>query len=232
MKIKLLLSSIAIFAISASAANPNATIEQVKIYINPGHGTYTGNDRPMATMGHGAAGADTAGFYESNTNMQKAYGLLDKLKEYGFTILRLKTGTPQRIDKNTIDYSKTSIEEGDKKEYTFSFSNKVYYDVNNQTPCHLIYTNEKTHEIIKEHLNESSMYGGYVEGVGPRYCPSIEDKIVRFADKERHQLFLEPESDYYPDMYLQGFSTSMPEDVQELMVHSLKGLENAKILKE
>ena len=168
---------------------------------------------------------------------RRSNSLSDKLKEYGFTILRLKTGTPQRVDKNTIDYTKTSVEEGDKEEYTFSFSNKVYYDVNNQTPCHLIYTNEKTHEIIKEHLNESSMYGGYVTGVGPRYCPSIEDKVVRFSDKERHQLFLEPESiieddpEYGNSIYIQGFSTSMPYEVQEEMVHSLPGLENAKILK-
>ena len=168
---------------------------------------------------------------------RRSNSLSDKLKEYGFTILRLKTGTPQRIDKNTIDYSKTSIEEGDKKEYTFSFSNKAYYDVDNQVPCHLIYTTAKTHEIIKEHLNESSMYGGYVNGVGPRYCPSIEDKVVRFSDKERHQLFLEPESlveddpEYGNSIYIQGFSTSMPYEVQEEMVHSLPGLENAKILK-
>ena len=168
---------------------------------------------------------------------RRSNSLSDKLKEYGFTILRLKTGTPQRVDKNTIDFTKTSVEEGDKEEYTFSFSNKVYYNVNNQTPCHLIYTNEKTHEIIKEHLNESSMYGGYVTGVGPRYCPSIEDKVVRFSDKERHQLFLEPESiieddpEYGNSIYIQGFSTSMPYEVQEEMVHSLPGLENAKILK-
>ena len=168
---------------------------------------------------------------------RRSNSLSDKLKEYGFTILRLKTGTPQRVDKNTIDFTKTSVEEGDKEEYTFSFSNKVYYDLNNQTPCHLIYTNEKTHEIIKEHLNESSMYGGYVTGVGPRYCPSIEDKVVRFSDKERHQLFLEPESlvaddpEYGNSIYIQGFSTSMPYEVQEEMVHSLPGLENAKILK-
>ena len=131
---------------------------------------------------------------------RRSNSLSDKLKEYGFTILRLKTGTPQRVDKNTIDY-------------------------------------EKTHEIIKEHLNESSMYGGYVTGVGPRYCPSIEDKVVRFSDKERHQLFLEPESlveddpEYGNSIYIQGFSTSMPYEVQEEMVHSLPGLENAKILK-
>ena len=157
--------------------------------------------------------------------------LSTKLKEYGFKILRLKTGTPPRIEKSTIDYSRTSIESGDMLERTFSFDNKNYYDFKNQLPCHLIYTTPETHKIIKEHLQESSMYGGYVEGVGPRYCPSIEDKVVRFADKERHQLFLEPESLYYDDIYLQGFSTSMPHYVQEKMVHSLPGLENARILK-
>ena len=156
--------------------------------------------------------------------------LSNHLKELGFTILRLKTGTPQRIDKKSIDYSKTSLEPGDPVERTFSFDNNVYYDVDNQVPCHLIYTTEETHNIIREHLNESSMYGGHVEGVGPRYCPSIEDKIVRFGEKERHQLFLEPESIYYDDIYIQGFSTSMPHYVQEKMVRSLPGLENAKIL--
>lgn len=157
--------------------------------------------------------------------------LSTNLKELGFKILRLKTGTPPRIAKNSIDYSKTSLETGDNQPLTFSFDNKLYYDYKNQVPCHLIYTTPKTHAIIKRHLKESSMYGGYVEGVGPRYCPSIEDKVVRFSDKERHQLFLEPESIYYDDIYLQGFSTSMPHNIQEEMVHSLPGLENAQILK-
>ena len=157
--------------------------------------------------------------------------LSTKLKDLGFKILRLKTGTPPRIEKSSIDYTKTSVESGDDEELTFSFDNKAYYDYKNQIDCHLIYTTPETHKIIKEHLNESSMYGGYVEGVGPRYCPSIEDKVVRFSDKERHQLFLEPESIYYDDIYLQGFSTSMPHNIQELMVHSLPGLEHAKILK-
>ena len=157
--------------------------------------------------------------------------LSDNLKKYGFTILRLKTGTPPRIDKDTIDYSKTKLEAGDDKQLTFSFDNKAYYDYTNQIPCHLVYTNDETHKIIKKHLKESSMYGGYVEGVGPRYCPSIEDKVVRFSDKERHQLFLEPESNYGNTIYIQGFSTSMPHYVQEKMVHSLEGLEHAKILK-
>lgn len=159
------------------------------------------------------------------------------LKKLGFNILRLKTGTPPRIDKNTIDYNKTNIEEKDKVPHTFAFDNKIYYDIHNQVDCHLIYTTNKTHEIIKKNLQKSSMYGGYVEGIGPRYCPSIEDKIVRFVDKERHQLFLEPESidiensEYGNTIYLQGFSTSMPYEIQTEMVHSLPGLEKAKILK-
>ena len=157
--------------------------------------------------------------------------LSDKLKKYGFSIQRLKTGTPPRIDKSSIDFSKVSIDCGDKEKYTFSFDNIPMYDVEEQLPSYLIYTTKETHEIILENLDKSSMYGGFVEGIGPRYCPSIEDKIVRFSDKERHQLFLEPESLYYDDIYIQGFSTSMPEEIQEKMVHSLPGLENAKILK-
>ena len=157
--------------------------------------------------------------------------LSDNLKKLGFTIKRLKTGTPPRIAKETIDYKDALLQPGDPTPITFSHLNKIYYDVLKQEDCYLIYTTPTTHEIIKENLEKSSMYGGYVEGVGPRYCPSIEDKIVRFSDKERHQLFLEPESKYYTDIYLQGFSTSMPEDIQEKMVHSLPGLENAKILK-
>lgn len=160
--------------------------------------------------------------------------LSDKLKENGFRIIRLKTGTPQRIDRNTIDFSKTRLEPGDEERYlTFSFDLEPCYKLKEQEPCYLTYTTEETHKIIRENLNKSSMYGALddIEGVGPRYCPSIEDKVVRFADKERHQLFIEPESRYYDDIYLQGFSTSMPKEVQEKMVHSLPGLENAKILK-
>jgi len=157
--------------------------------------------------------------------------LSDALKEAGFEIQRLKTGTPQRIDKSSIDYSALKEENGDDCYWTFSFDDGPYYDKDKQEKCYIVYTNEETHKIIRENLSKSAMYGGYAEGIGPRYCPSIEDKVVRFADKERHQLFLEPESLYYDDIYLQGFSTSMPENVQEAMVHSLKGLENAKILK-
>ena len=159
--------------------------------------------------------------------------LSDKLKDYGFTIKRLKTGTPQRIDRNSIDFSKTRVEPGDDEYLTFSYDLEPQYKIEDQIPCHLTYTTEETHKIIMDNLNKSSMYGALddIEGIGPRYCPSIEDKVVRFKDKERHQLFIEPESRYYDDMYLQGFSTSMPPEVQELMVHSLPGFEHAKILK-
>ena len=157
--------------------------------------------------------------------------LSDNLKKLGLSIQRLKTGTPPRITKDSIDFTKMTPEYGDDKYYTFSFDTKPLYQINDQQKCYLIYTTPKTHEIIKENLSKSAMYGGYVTGIGPRYCPSIEDKIVRFADKERHQLFLEPESLYYDEWYLQGFSTSMPRDIQEQMVHSLPGLEHAHITK-
>lgn len=159
--------------------------------------------------------------------------LSDNLEKLGFKIIRLKTGTPQRIEKSSIDYSKLKLEPGAEELYTFSHDNKARYEVENQIPCYLVYTNEKTHQIIRDNLNKSSMYGGLddIKGVGPRYCPSIEDKVVRFSEKEKHQLFVEPESLYYDDIYLQGFSTSMPEDVQEKMVHSLEGFEKAKINK-
>jgi len=157
--------------------------------------------------------------------------LSDKLKEIGFNIKRLKTGTPPRIERSSIDFSVADLQPGDVEKRGFSLFNVPNYDVEEQIPCHLIYTTPETHEIVKKNLNKSSMYGGYVEGVGPRYCPSIEDKIVKFSDKERHQLFLEPESRSFDDIYIQGFSTSMPHDVQEEMVHSLPGLENAIINK-
>ncbi len=159
--------------------------------------------------------------------------LSEKLKKYGFKIIRLKTGTPSRIDKKSIDYSKMQIENGDKIERYFSFDDNKKYSIENQVSCYLLYTNENTHQIIKDNLSKSSMYGGLddIEGIGPRYCPSIEDKITRFSDKDRHQLFLEPESLSTNEIYLQGFSTSMPKDVQEKMIFSLPGLEKAKILR-
>ena len=158
-------------------------------------------------------------------------GLSDCLKEMGIKIQRLKTGTPQRIAKESIDYSKAIIQYGNVEDQAFSYETHSFIKIEDQIPCYLIYTTPETHKIINEHLLDSAMYGGMVHGVGPRYCPSIEDKIVRFSDKPRHQLFLEPESYSTNSIYLQGFSTSMPENVQDLMVHSLPGLENAKILK-
>ena len=162
---------------------------------------------------------------------KEAKNLSDNLRKLGLTIQRLKTGTPQRILKSSIDFSTLEREDGDQVLRTFSYDTLPLYKIEDQEPCYLTYTNKKTHAIIRQNLEKSSMYGGYVKGVGPRYCPSIEDKVVRFADKERHQLFLEPESKYYDDIYLKGFSRSMPYDVQEEMVHSLKGLEHAKIIK-
>ena len=159
--------------------------------------------------------------------------LSENLEELGFQIKRLKTGTPQRIEKSSINYDNLKLEPGDDDYLTFSFDNNIYYDKDKQVPCYLTYTTAETHKIILENLHKSSMYGGLndIKGIGPRYCPSIEDKVVRFKDKERHQIFLELESNYYDDIYIQGFSTSMPHDIQEKMVHSLPGLENAKILK-
>ncbi|MDY4822543.1 MAG: tRNA uridine-5-carboxymethylaminomethyl(34) synthesis enzyme MnmG, partial [Candidatus Onthovivens sp.] len=159
-------------------------------------------------------------------------GLSDYLRnEMGLDLIRLKTGTPQRLAKESIDFSKAEIQLGNVEDEGFSYETTCFKAIKDQEPCYLIYTNEKTHKIIRDNLLESSMYGGIVKGVGPRYCPSIEDKLVRFADKPRHQLFLEPESYDTNSIYLQGFSTSMPKDIQEKMVHSLSGLENAKILK-
>jgi tRNA uridine 5-carboxymethylaminomethyl modification enzyme len=157
--------------------------------------------------------------------------LSEHLKENGLTLQRLKTGTPQRIAASSIDFNKMHPEVGDDHYWTFSHDYPPQYKINEQQRCYLIYTTPLTKKIIQDNLSKSSMYGGYVEGIGPRYCPSIEDKIVRFKDKERHQLFLEPESLYYDDWYLQGFSTSMPHDIQDEMVHSLPGLEHAVINK-
>jgi tRNA uridine 5-carboxymethylaminomethyl modification enzyme len=159
--------------------------------------------------------------------------LSENLKDYGFELLRLKTGTPPRIKRSSIDFSKTKVEPGDDELLTFSYDNEPDYKIEDQIPCHLIYTSPQTHQIIKKNLKKSSMYGGLddITSIGARYCPSIEDKVVRFSDKEKHQLFLEPESRYYDDIYLQGFSTSMPHEIQDIMVHSLPGLENAVILK-
>jgi tRNA uridine 5-carboxymethylaminomethyl modification enzyme len=159
--------------------------------------------------------------------------LSQSLRDAGISTFRLKTGTPPRVLKESIDFSKAEPQPGTNAFLRFSGRSKQeeLLPFEEQEICHLIYTTPKTHQIINEHLHDSAMYSGLVKGVGPRYCPSIEDKLVRFADKERHQLFLEPESKDLNTIYIQGFSTSMPEDVQEQMVHSLPGLEHAKIVK-
>lgn len=159
------------------------------------------------------------------------YGLSNSLREKGFKLIRLKTGTPARIYTDSIDFSKAQLELGTNLPLTFSYETdpKDMLPFEKQVPCYLIWTTDETKKIIYEHLNESSMYSGIVKGVGPRYCPSIEDKMVRFSDKERHQIFLEPESLSLGETYIQGFSTSMPHDVQELMIKSLPGFEKARI---
>lgn len=173
-------------------------------------------------------------YFESGPDGDKTnYGLSKSLLKHGFKLLRLKTGTPARVKTSSIDFSKGRLEPGTNMDICFSEetdrSKILKYE--EQIPCYLIYTTEETHKIIREHLNESSMYSGIVEGVGPRYCPSIEDKLVRFSDKDRHQIFLEPETKDNDLTYIQGFSTSMPEYVQDQMIKSLPGFENAEIVK-
>ena len=160
-------------------------------------------------------------------NAQK---LSDSLKALGIKLLRFKTGTPARINGRSIDYSKLEVQHGEENIQNFSFLTKN--KPKNVAVCYLTYTNENTHSIIKSNLDKAPVFSGLIKGVGPRYCPSIETKIVRFADKERHQLFLEPESLSTNEVYIQGFSTSMPVDVQEQMVHSVAGLENAEIMRD
>lgn len=155
--------------------------------------------------------------------------LSQSLRDLGISTFRLKTGTPARVYTNTIDFTKTEVQPGTKDFVSFSYETKEILPIEKQEVCYLTYTSPLTHKIINEHLKDSAMYSGLVEGVGPRYCPSIEDKLVRFADKERHQIFLEPESLSLDTTYVQGFSTSMPHDVQEQMIHSLPGLEHAEI---
>ena len=158
-------------------------------------------------------------------------GLSKSLKNLGFDLFRLKTGTPPRVSVDSIDFSKTEIHPGDDVIRTFSFDTTEHTPLENQLPCYLTYTNNDTHDIINKNISRSSMFSGVVEGVGPRYCPSIEDKIVRFSDKSRHQIFLEPESVHLPEIYVQGFSTSLPREVQEEMIRTIPGLENCKILR-
>ena len=152
--------------------------------------------------------------------------LSESLKRMGINLIRFKTGTPARVNKNSIDFSKMEIQEGDDEIVPFSFDSKI--EKIDQVPCYLTYTNEKTHEIIRKNLHRSPLYGGEIEGVGPRYCPSIEDKVVRFSDKKRHQVFIEPMGLDTDEMYVQGMSSSLPEDVQIEMYRTIPGLENVQ----
>nr|MCR5690794.1 tRNA uridine-5-carboxymethylaminomethyl(34) synthesis enzyme MnmG [Eubacterium sp.] len=163
--------------------------------------------------------------------LQAATHLTDSLVELGIQVRRFKTGTPARLDGSTIDYSKMEPQYGDEKLVPFSFTNTPEDIARDQVKCWLTYTNEETHKIINANLDRSPLYSGFIKGTGPRYCPSIEDKVVRFADKNRHQVFIEPEGNYTNEMYVGGMSSSLPEDVQLEMYHSVPGLENAKIVR-
>lgn len=162
--------------------------------------------------------------------MFPAGSLTESLKKLGIPLMRFKTGTPARIHADSVDYSQLEKQCGDEHPEHFSYYTENFSD-SEHLPCYIVYTNAETHRIIKENLHRSPLYSGQIEGTGPRYCPSIEDKVVRFADKERHQLFLEPMGRDTKELYLQGFSSSMPEDVQMKMIHSLKGLENCKVMR-
>ena len=169
--------------------------------------------------------------YTGPNGLQAANYLTESLKNLGVEMYRFKTGTPARIDKRSIDFSKMEEQFGDERVVPFSFSTDPEDVQIDQASCWLTYTNEKTHEIIRNNLDRSPLYSGMIEGTGPRYCPSIEDKVVKFADKNRHQVFLEPEGLYTNEMYVGGMSSSLPEDVQHEMYHSVPGLENAKIVR-
>ena len=167
-------------------------------------------------------------FFESGPDgVFPANRLSEVLKKLGINLIRFKTGTPARINKNSIDFSKMEIQEGDNNPQAFSFEDKLKDEVE-QLPCYLTYTNQKTHDIIRANLHRSPLYAGKIEGTGPRYCPSIEDKVVRFADKERHQIFVEPVGRDTDEMYIQGMSSSLPEDVQIAMYRTIPGLEHAE----
>ena len=159
-------------------------------------------------------------------------GLSAALEREGIRLMRFKTGTPARVKRSSIDFSNLEIQDGEDVITPYSaLTDEHYFDNIEQIPCHIVYTSEKTHNLIKENIHRSAMYSGQIHGTGPRYCPSIEDKIVRFADKDRHQLFVEPMGENTEEMYIQGFSTSLPADVQHLMLRSLEGFENAEIMR-
>lgn len=163
------------------------------------------------------------------SGFQPANGLTESLIKLGFSVRRFKTGTPARVDRKSIDFSALEIQHGEKDVYPFSYMSEKIPE--NQTPCYLTYTTEETHKIIRENLHRSPLYSGMIKGTGPRYCPSIEDKVVRFADKDRHQLFIEPEGGDTDEVYIQGLSTSLPHDVQKKMYRTVKGLERCEIMR-
>ena len=169
--------------------------------------------------------------YTGPNGLQAANYLSQSLKDNGIELYRFKTGTPARIDKRSVDFSVMEEQFGDEKIVPFSFTNKEEDIKRDQISCWLTYTNEETHKIIRDNLDRSPLYSGMIEGTGPRYCPSIEDKVVRFADKNRHQLFIEPEGEYTNEMYVGGMSSSLPEDVQYEMYRTVKGLEHVKIIR-
>ena len=169
--------------------------------------------------------------YTGPNGLSAANHLSDSMAETGIRIRRFKTGTPPRIDRKSIDFSKTIEQKGDEKIVPFSFTNRSEDLEREQLSCWLTYTNEETHQIIRENIDRSPLYSGVIQGTGPRYCPSIEDKIMKFPDKDRHQLFIEPEGEFTDEMYLDGMPSSLPEDVQYRMVHSVPGLEHAKIVR-
>ena len=178
-------------------------------------------------------GSIIAGEWRQNSGpngfQSAAGGLTENLIKLGFTVRRFKTGTPARVDARTIDFSKLEIQDGERDIYPFSFMSDGVPE--NQRPCYLTYTNQNTHDIIRANLHRSPLYGGLIKGTGPRYCPSIEDKVVRFSDKERHQLFIEPEGADTNEVYIQGMSTSLPHDVQKAMYRTVAGLENCEIMR-
>ena len=169
--------------------------------------------------------------YTGPNGLMAANHLTQSLIDNGIEMLRFKTGTPARIDRRTIDFSKMEEQKGDDKVVPFSFSTDPASLDKEQVSCYLTYTNEETHKIIRDNLDRSPLYAGVIEGTGPRYCPSIEDKVVRFADKERHQLFVEPEGIHTNEMYIAGMSSSLPEDVQIAMYRTIPGLENCRIVR-
>lgn len=170
-------------------------------------------------------------YHTGPNGLMAANYLSDSMAEAGIDIRRFKTGTPARLDKRTIDFSQMEEQKGDEKVVPFSFTNTEADIKRKQISCWLCYTNEKTHEIIRENIDRSPLFSGVIEGTGPRYCPSIEDKVTKFPDKNRHQIFIEPEGEFTNEMYMGGMSSSLPEDVQYEMIHSMKGLENAKIIR-